>query len=109
MDPFEHDEDDSDDKDNLPPAHVQDHTTDVKVLMYIVMFIIITNETKSIINQVASDCYFIDAIVTTYLVYCYSLENEPALLYCCRHLFSTSLCTCLYTRDFACLKSIDIM
>lgn len=57
LDPFEHDEDDSDDKDNLPPAHVQDHTTDVKVLMYIVMFIIITNETKSIINQVASDCY----------------------------------------------------
>ena len=31
MDPFEHDEDDSDDKDNLPPAHVQDHSTDVKV------------------------------------------------------------------------------
>ena len=34
LDPFEHDEDDSDDKDNL---HVQDHQpTDVKVLaMYI--------------------------------------------------------------------------
>lgn len=31
LDPFEHDEDDSDDKDNLPPAHVQDHPTDVKV------------------------------------------------------------------------------
>jgi len=32
LDPFEHDEDDSDDKDNLPSAHVQDHPTDVKVL-----------------------------------------------------------------------------
>ena len=31
LDPFEHDEDDSDDKDNLPPVHVQDHSTDVKV------------------------------------------------------------------------------
>ena len=32
LDPFEHDEDDSDDKDNLPPTHAQDHPTDVKVL-----------------------------------------------------------------------------
>ena len=35
LDPFDHEEDDSDDKDNLPAAHVQnvqDHPTDVKVL-----------------------------------------------------------------------------
>ena len=33
LDPFEHDEDDSDDKDNLPPVQVQDlPTADVKVL-----------------------------------------------------------------------------
>ena len=32
MDPFEHDEDESVNKGNLPPSLVQDHHTDVRVL-----------------------------------------------------------------------------